>query len=209
MDTAQTSFDDYHHSQRPAIGVNQTDAGILQIVDRDDVVDATGTRGRAIFVDYTMPLDRDWLSFSPAANKNPSSNTMPDAVSANWARYTTAGISLDTYLKLVTLGQKPDGWRGNGSKKLSDGSISTFLEFWGSVRDFASDAFLTLAPSGNLFAEWHKSWKSHLDIEFVEGGVAFFGLFSGSSIVEGKVDVGELAGLLRAHKRKPLSWRQK
>lgn len=139
-----------------------------------------------------------------------TSNTMPDAVSANWALYAKAGISIQTYAKLVNLGRKVDGWRGTASKKLSDGSIKTFLDFWKSIHDLAVDPFLTLAPSGNLFAEWHQSWNSHLDIEFADGGIVFFGLFTGkNSVLEGKVSADELANLLRGQKRKPLSWHQK
>lgn len=134
-----------------------------------------------------------------------SSNALPASVSVNWGKI--SGLSLPLYRRLVLLAQKADGWRGQGSKRLKSSSIAAFLSFCRATNTDMVEPFLTLSPAGNLFAEWHSSWKRHLDIEFEGDESAYFGLFSGATtVIEGKTGTRELAQILLQHPKKPLRW---
>jgi hypothetical protein len=135
-----------------------------------------------------------------------SSNALPESIRKNWQRLGTSGLSLGLFRRLKALAQKPDGWRGAGSRALSASSLRQFLDFWRAVRNQPTEPFLTVAPNGHLYAEWHASWKRHLDLEFTGGDTIFFGLFHGHRTYEGCDSPQELASFLLGRKTNPLNW---
>ena len=134
------------------------------------------------------------------------SNSLSEAIVQNWTRLAFSGLSGGTYARLRKLASKAPEWRGSGSKPLSGASLRYFLEFWKLVREDASEPELALAPNGNLQVEWHKNWRKHLDLEFSDNGLAYFGLFDGKSILEGVEFGRELADTLMHRSSKPLRW---
>lgn len=129
------------------------------------------------------------------------------AIEANWNRLAFSGISEPSYQRLLRLAKKKAGWRGVGSQPLSTVSLRRFLEFWKLVRQTASEPEFALAPNGNLQVEWHKNRRRHLDIEFGEGFLVYYGLFDGSSVHEGAETVAQLVNMLVSRPSKPLRWR--
>jgi hypothetical protein len=135
-----------------------------------------------------------------------SVNVTPLAVVLNWSRLARADLSRTSYSRLFALAMRPDGWRGRGSKVLSVASLSVFLKFWSLVSSDAAEPEFALMPNGHLSAEWFKNNRRHLDVEFAEDWMVYFGLFNGEGISEGKETIENLAAILRATKPKPLLW---
>ncbi|MEQ9329150.1 MAG: hypothetical protein RJQ21_17850 [Rhodospirillales bacterium] len=134
------------------------------------------------------------------------SDTLAQSIEENWQRLASSNIDIDLFKRILMFSSMSDGWRGEGSKALSPKSLKTFLEFWRDVNCKAKKPNIALSPRGNVYAEWHKSWKKHLDIEFMGDGSALFGLLDGASIVEGRETVNNIVSLVLNRKEKPLLW---
>lgn len=133
-------------------------------------------------------------------------DAMPFSLLANWSRIALANLSQEVFDRLVYLARRPVGWRGPGSRALSSGSVREFLEFWMTVRDKAREPALALTAAGGLHAEWFKSSRRHLDLQFSGDGRIFFGLFDRGRLLEGVDDAKNLKELLNAHLSRPLKW---
>jgi hypothetical protein len=140
------------------------------------------------------------------ASSSSTSNTLPAAIRDNWLSLARSGLQPATMNKLIRLARKQDGWKGAGSVGLKTGALRSFLSFWRAISDEAREPFLTVTPAGNLYAEWHASWRRHLDIEFVGNGEVFFGLFHTDEILEGRSRTKPLEELLKSRRGTPLLW---
>jgi hypothetical protein len=137
-----------------------------------------------------------------------STETTPPAISVNRMRLNRAGFSRQSNATLFNIACRADGWRGSGSRSLKSGSLSNFLEFWNAISlpTKALEPRFTLTPDGSLVAEWLKNRRHHLDLEFREDGMVYFGLFNGRSTVEGIDSIKGLIGHLRSVAPSPFRW---
>jgi hypothetical protein len=133
-------------------------------------------------------------------------NVLPASLRENWFLLAKSKLSVPSYQRLLHLASKPDGWYGSGSVRLSSKSLRNFLKFWALIQADNREPFISITRDGNLYAEWHKSWKRHLDIEFREDGRGFFGLFDGSEVWEGIGELRDLARALRQRRVSPFRW---
>lgn len=138
---------------------------------------------------------------------SPRALTTPHAISINWSRIGRAGLSSQLFTRLFRLAARLEGWRGPGSRALDSLSLAEFLKFWTVIRENAAEPNLSLLPNGHLGAEWYRSGRRHLDIEFAHGGIVYFGLFNGDTEIEGKEALLTTAELLLAHPAKPFRWK--
>jgi hypothetical protein len=136
----------------------------------------------------------------------PAVNATPLAMALNWNRLARAELSEASYSRLFAIASRPDGWRGRGSKALSAASLSVFLKFWSVVSRDAAEPQFALMPTGHLSAEWFKNRRRHLDLEFADDWMIYFGLFNGDGISEGKETIQNLANILKSTSFKPLLW---
>ena len=88
----------------------------------------------------------------------------PKAIQDNWHSLAKSGLTDATFSKIEKIATLQNGWRGPGSSKLSPGSLRHFLQLWRMISGDAAEPFLSLTPDGNLYAEWHASWRRHLDV---------------------------------------------
>jgi hypothetical protein len=146
-------------------------------------------------------------STSVIESAEPVSTTLPTSLRVNWNSLAISGLSAGLIERLFRLAEKPDGWRGPGSKRLSPASLRNFLGFWASISENAVEPFITLAPNGNLYAEWHASWKRHLDIEFAGNDEVFYGLFHGAHPSEGKDFTAEVVNMMQSRRINPFNWK--
>lgn len=137
---------------------------------------------------------------------DPSTEALPPALEDNWIALALSGLSERAYERIQILARKPEGWRGSSSKPLRSDSLGDFLTFWNIVRPYAKEPEFALTPRGHIQAEWHKSWKRHLELEFVGNGRVFYGLFDKNSVHEGVGGLEELCGILQSRGSKPLRW---
>lgn len=136
-------------------------------------------------------------------------DTLPDSVRDNWNSFNISKLSVGLEQRLRRLASKSDGWRGPGSKKLSSAALRQFLRFWRTIADGSTEPFITLAPNGNLYAEWHVSWKRHLDVEFTGRDKVFFGLIHNNEIIEGTTRTSELINAMYARTKNPFRWKRR
>jgi hypothetical protein len=140
---------------------------------------------------------------SSVVQASPTSS-MPDAISANWGNILRARLSENFKARLTRIA----GRREPGLPPLASRSLAEFLEFWLLVRPVAVEPEVSVAPDGNLMAEWFRSTRYHLDLRFVPGRV-IFGLISGANVSEGSESLTNLpnvANYLKIHSSQPLKW---
>ena len=70
----------------------------------------------------------------------------------------------------------------------------------------AAEPFLSLTPDGHLYAEWHASWRRHLDVEFTADGQVYFGLFNNGNILEGKLKLDDFHPMITGGGQNPFCW---
>ncbi len=143
----------------------------------------------------------------PSSIIDEDTSALPASLSANWNSLAISGLSSELRKRLFQLAEKPDGWRGPGSKCLSPASLRNFLRTWASIAENAVEPFVTLAPNGNLYAEWHASWKRHLDFEFAGNDEVFYGLFHGDYPSEGKDFTVEAVNMMQSRSKNPFLWK--
>ena len=158
-------------------------------------------------------IDEDTLTgadLGQVTNINESedkTSATPESLRVNWNSLAISRLSTRLSKRLHQLAEKPDGWRGPGSKRLSPTSLRNFLGFWALISENAVEPFITLAPNGNLYAEWHASWKRHLDLEFAGNDEVFYGLFHGGYESEGKDLTTEVANMMQSRRINPFNWK--
>ena len=133
----------------------------------------------------------------------------PTAISINRTRLSRAGLTADAYSRLFKIATRSEGWRGPGSRALHSASLVGFLNFWSLICGQAVEPEFTLLPNGHLGAEWYKNSHRHLDMEFADDQMVYFGLFSGATEIEGKENAGVIGQLLLAHPARPLRWKNR
>jgi hypothetical protein len=143
----------------------------------------------------------------PLEPRHSDREATPSAISINWTRLSRAGLTSGASARLYKLAMRTDGWRGSGSRALNSVSLAGFLAFWSSVSGQATEPHFTLLPNGHLGAEWYKNSRHHLDIEFADDQIAYFGLFSGKTEIEGIENPQVIAKSLLGHPAKPLRWK--
>lgn len=138
-----------------------------------------------------------------AITREPRSTTsvLPDAVAANWGKISKARLTKQMYGNIVRVATQSRGM----APAVTAASLGNFLEFWMRIRNAAVEPEVVLAPDGTLYAEWYKSKHQRLDVRFTVNK-AIFGLFAGSSILEGAERPETVANLLKQHAAKPLQW---
>jgi hypothetical protein len=200
--------------------------------DLFDTIDLTFTSFSAANLSYTpfsrvtnlrFPLfsDATDLSFTSFSQLNikaadwwrrtvpaPSLAT-PSTISINWTRLSRAGLTPEAYSQLLKIATRNDGWRGPGSRALRSLSFVGFLNFWPLICVQAVEPEFTLLPNGNLGAEWYKNSQRHLDMEFIDAQMAYFGFFSGATEIEGKANIQVIAQLLTSNSANPLRWKSR
>jgi hypothetical protein len=134
---------------------------------------------------------------------------MPDSLRDNLLGLRTSNLQEQIHSRLWFLANKPDRWRGAGSKRLNSESLRNFLRCWRKIAADAAEPFVTLAPNGNVYAEWHASWRRHLDMEFSSDGKVYFGLCHNGDTVEGKDDLEEVLNAMLARRKNPFRWTNK
>jgi hypothetical protein len=145
-------------------------------------------------VGWLKALDRD------------QTGATPTAISANYMRLRRANLSEASHATLYRLAERRTNWRGRGSRSLQSASLTGFLVFWTQVCSQATEPEFVLAPNGNLIAEWHKSVRRHLDIEFVDTDTAYFGYFNGKRLLEGVESLQSIIGILNSLGSNALQW---
>jgi hypothetical protein len=163
-----------------------------------------------------QPLfDASTLSYTPISElptqgvNAPALTTTPTAISINRTRLSRAGLTADAYSRLFKIATRSEGWRGPGSRALHSASLVGFLNFWSLICGQAVEPEFTLLPNGHLGAEWYKNSHRHLDMEFADDQMVYFGLFSGATEIEGKENAGVIGQLLLAHPARPLRWKNR
>jgi len=134
-------------------------------------------------------------------------NAMPHPILANWSRLFLAGLSGELYSRIWQMARYKDGWRGEGSRALTEEALKAFLEFLIKIDEDTVEPTLALTARGTLQAEWFRNLRRHLDVEFVSDEKAFFGLFDQHSVYEGVDSVDALVRWLPDRPSKPLKWR--
>lgn len=81
-----------------------------------------------------------------------------------------------------------------------------FLRFLELSQEPRTKPELYLAPNGMLVAEWYKSSRSHLDVEFAGNDECYFGLFAPRKTIEGAGSVSDLTSILSRHSSRPMKW---
>ena len=133
--------------------------------------------------------------------RSKATDTMPDAIRANWYELAISRLSVDAFARLNFLANRQAGWRGPGSMALSGASLSRFLRFWATVRAVAVEPELMLTPMGTLQAEWFKNYRQFLEIEFGQTDEGSnFGLIDRKTRLEGKAKPSELIQLLNSYR---------
>lgn len=147
------------------------------------------------------PVDTD------THRENPSTNLLPESITANWTLFADAALPISLASRLLMLANLADGWGEGAGQKLTGLSVTAFLRFWkGASASAPTTPFLTLTYSGHLQAEWHASWRRHLQIEFISTEKTLVGLVEGNDQWTGKASV---FGALEACNRsgQPLRWK--
>lgn len=135
-------------------------------------------------------------------------SVVPESFAANAQLLHRSGISKDALARLFRLAEKQYGWKDPTSQSLKAFSLRAFAMFWMLLPQGSREPFLTLTPNGNLLAQWHASWRRHLDIEFASDEVLYFGLFDHREVIEGKARLSSLVEMLRHRKNSPFSWKR-
>lgn len=140
-------------------------------------------------------------STEQALNQSAPATTIPPALHANWFGLSQSGLSNDAFERLRKLADKSDGWHGPSSKTLSAASLDMFLKFWDAVRDIAVEPELMLTPRGTLQAEWYRSHRQFLDIEFTGvHSVGNFGLIDVRTRLEGTMPIQEILATIKGYR---------
>jgi hypothetical protein len=163
-----------------------------------------------LFSDTSMrpPVANPWSRRRASRPKEPlTANAMPAAIVANWTKLFQANLSGRLYGRVMQIARRQDGWRGAGSKGLTSEALKAWLDFWIGVNAQASEPSLALTARGTLQAEWFRSSRRHLDLEFVSPERIFFGLFDGCAVYEGVDTIEALVTRLDDHRAHPLQWR--
>src|SRR5262245_5716735 len=134
---------------------------------------------------------------TPATKEKSITATVPQAVLGNWNRLYRAQLPDRVYARVRQLARYEDGWRGFGSKALTVEALRTFLNFWIQIGSHASAPEIALTARGTLQAEWFKSSRRHLDLEFVNDQKIFFGWFDDGNVNEGVYSLGALVQWLK------------
>jgi hypothetical protein len=152
------------------------------------------------------PLSPKWPS--PYATRHQeTANAMPQVIVSNWSRLSRANLSGNIYGRILQIARRQDGWRGQGSKRLTEEALKAWLDFWTAVSGNALEPALALTARGTLQAEWFRNSRRHLDLEFVSSERIFFGLFDGPAAYEGVDTIEALVPWLADHRAHPLQWR--
>ena len=190
----------------PVIGAQSL--GVLTRSDDDSSVEfqpqavtglvTLGQHRQATQTTVSVRLARDGTA---SQSRPTSTDTMPDAIRANWYELAISRLSVDAFARLNFLATKQAGWRGPGSMALKGDSVSKFLRFWSAVRADAAEPELMLTPMGTLQAEWFKNHKQFLEIEFSQSDESSnFGLIDRQTRLEGKARPSELIQLLKGYR---------
>jgi hypothetical protein len=145
---------------------------------------------------------------APAGNEQVKkiSGATPLSIELNWTRLTRANLSETACSRLSSIAARSEGWRGRGSKALSSASLSVFLKFWDVASQDATEPQFALMANGHLSAEWFKNSRRHLDLEFADDWMIYFGLFNGEGVSEGKETIRNIHKMLKATDSRPLRW---
>jgi len=170
---------------------------------RVEVLPLSGTGSRRILFGEQETGTRATKKVSIAAT------TVPQALLENWNRLYRAQLPDRVYARVRQLARYEDGWRGFGSKALTAEALRTFLNFWIQIGSHASAPELALTAGGTLQAEWFKSSRRHLDLEFVNDRRIFFGWFDDGNVNEGVYSLGALVQWLKGPSAKAMCARGK
>jgi hypothetical protein len=139
------------------------------------------------------------LSSSLFETRSATTDTLPSSIAANWGSIAKARMTQHMYDRLLRIAALR-------SSALTAKSFADFFDFWVRVRAASAEPEFALAPDGTLSAEWFKSQRQRLDVQFA-GRKVIFGLFAHNDILEGAQSLQTVAELLKSHPSKPLQWK--
>jgi hypothetical protein len=178
-----------------------------------DATDLTYTPISELNTQVARPFDATDLTYTPISEpevrRSERALATPSQISINWTRLSRSGLTTEAYSRLFKIATRTEGWRGPGSRALHSASLAGFLNFWSLICEQAIEPEFTLLPNGHLGAEWYKKSHRHLDIEFVDDQLAYFGFFSGATEIEGKANIRMIAQLLTTDSAHPLRWKSR
>lgn len=141
-----------------------------------------------------------WSAHDAMAHQ--TTQAVSEVLQANWAELAKSGLGNVSFERLQRLGAKTSEWRGPGSRPLQASSLRAALKFWDLVRSAAREPEFMLTPRGTLQAEWHKSYRQFLDVEFkTDGEEVNFGLFDRGRTLEGVVSIEEARNVIVGYRR--------
>lgn len=137
-----------------------------------------------------------------------TTDVVPQSLLQNWQLWSETAMSDSLRSRLLVLAGTRDGWSDGAGESLSALSVCAFLRFWRDAKKAkAVDPFLTLTFAGHLQAEWHASWKRHLQIEFVSTEKAKVALLDGEAEWIARDGVYEVLSSICQRRSTPLKWR--
>jgi hypothetical protein len=140
-----------------------------------------------------------------AESRASATNTLPPSISANWGKIAKARMTHHMYANLLRVAAA-NLVLGSRKSALNATSLADFFDFWARIRVASAEPEFALAPDGTLSAEWFKSQRQRLDVQFV-GRKVIFGLIANNNILEGADNLQTVAALLKSHPSKPLQWK--
>jgi hypothetical protein len=149
---------------------------------------------------YFVPTAKETTPKQLAAQRQ--TETLGAALQANWSEIARSGLSNQSFERLKVIASLSDGWRGRGSRTLSAASLRAFLSFWHLIKLEALEPELMLTPKGTVQAEWHRSHRQFLDVEFRQNGLdANFAIFDRGHVVEATTAIPEAVALIKNYRR--------
>lgn len=155
---------------------------------------------------FGASVDSDVDVQKPSTPTLGNTGVAPESIINNWQLLATSNFSEQSYLFILKLARKKEGWRGPGSRPLNASSLSNLLKFWNKISAHATEPEFALAPDGNIQAEWYKDERHFIEIKFTPLNMISFGLFYGDKVLEGIAAPNDIIAILSSHAFKPLQW---
>jgi hypothetical protein len=136
--------------------------------------------------------------------------SLPSAIASNWNDLAKGGLSEGIYQRLLELAILTAGWNGPGSLGMNASSLWSFVKTWKQIRKFCTEPELVLTPSGNIQAEWSKSRRHHLEMDFrASGENSYFALIDGTrAVIDGVASLKEILRIILSYRNGlALTWK--
>jgi hypothetical protein len=167
--------------------------------------DGPSSSGKAVLPRLTEPTSTPTGTTVAATSAGAAlafpTGALPSAIASNVGKFARAGVTERMYDNLIRIAFAARGRSG----ELTATSVRDFVEFWSYISDVSVEPEFALSPRGALSAEWFRSQRHRLDLQFI-GPKVIFGLIAPNSILEGAESPATVAAILKNHPSRPLSW---